>query len=80
MEQEIEEGIRAGVSAGDCCGTVMRDKTMEVQENHRCSEARMGQPLGQIVSDERVWNLLKGSSVCRIIKLPCRFGIDVLQH
>lgn len=40
----------------------------------------MGQPLGQIVSEERVWNLLKGSSVCRIIKLSCRFGVDVWQH
>lgn len=80
MEQGIEEGIRAGVSAGNCCGTVMREKTMEVQENHHCSGTKMGQPLGQIVSDERVWSVLKGSSVCRIIKLSCRFGIDVFQH
>lgn len=53
---------------------------MEVQENHHCSGTKMGQPLGQIVSDERVWSVLKGSSVCRIIKLSCRFGIDVFQH
>lgn len=78
MEQQIEEGIRAGLSADNCCETITRDKTMEVQENHPCSETKMDQPLGQIVSEERVWNLLKGSSVCRTIKLSCRFVIDVL--
>lgn len=76
VEQQIGEGITAEDSAGNCWGTVKRDGTIEVQENHCCSETKTG----QIVSEERVWNLLKGSSVCRIVKLSCRFAIDVLQH
>lgn len=80
VEQQTEEGITAGLSACNCCGTVKRDRTIEVEESHRCSETKIDQLLGQIASEERVWNLLKGSSMCRIIKLSCRFGIDVLQH
>lgn len=77
------EDITTEVAAGNYYEEkVKRPETTEVFSRGHYSETKLDKSLGQMVSEESIWDLLKGLSVCRITKLSCRFGIqiDVLQH